>query len=128
MKRNFIGASLMSLVLAAACFMGGCATSGVKLPQPTTPKQAGVTALVAYGLAGSYADTYVHYPYCTSPLTVVPCKTAAIETKVKAANKAAYDAAIAADAAANDVGKQQEAADKLKALNDQNAEAKKESQ
>jgi hypothetical protein len=112
----------MTLALAVVC--AGCASSGISLPKPETPKQAGVTALVAYGLAGSYAKKYTHYPECTDPLTAVPCKKADIAEKVKAADTAAYDAAIAADAAANDAGKQKDAADKLKALNAANAVAK----
>src|SRR4051812_8789073 len=104
--------------------MAGCASDGTKLPQPTTPKQTGVTALVAYGLAGSYAKKYTHYPECTSPLTVVPCKKADIAARVKAADTAAYDAAVAADDAVNDAAKQAEAQKKLDELDSANATAK----
>jgi hypothetical protein len=114
---------ILAMTLALAVVCAGCATTG-KLPTPETPKQAGVTALVAYGLAGSYAKTYTHYPLCTDPLTVVPCKKADIAAKVKAADTAAYNAAVAADAAVNDAAKQADAAAKLKALNAANAAAK----
>jgi hypothetical protein len=114
--KNVFMAALLAVALSA------CGANS--LPKPTTPKQAGVTALVAYGLAGSYARTYVGYPYCTNPLTVVPCKKADIEAKVKAADNAAYNAAVAADAAVNDPAKQADAVTKLKALEDANATAK----
>jgi hypothetical protein len=56
-------------------------------------------------------------------LTVVPCKTQAIADRVKAADNAAYAAAVAADNAANDVGAQTTAGAKLADLKQANTEA-----
>lgn len=106
----------------AAMLLTGCGAN--TLPKPNTPKTAGVEALVAYGIAGHIAGQYLALPLCTSPVTVVPCKTAAIAAKVSAADDAAYKAAVAADAAANDPGKQSAAAAALTNLNGANAEAK----
>lgn len=103
------------LVLLSAC-------AGT-LPKPNTPKTAGVEALVAYGLAGHVAGQYLALPLCTQPLTVVPCKTQAIADKVKAADTAAYNAAVAADNAANDPGAAATATAKLGDLKAANTEA-----
>lgn len=111
---------LLAFVLALT--LGACATTG-KLPAPNTAQQAGVEALVAYGLAGHVAGQYLALPLCTQPLTVVPCKTQAIADKVKAADNVAYNAAVAADAAANDPAAVQNAAVKLQGLKQANAEA-----
>lgn len=91
------------------------------LPQPDTPKQAGTEALVAYGLAGSVAHKYLILPFCTSPPTVLPCKTPSVYQSVKDADDAAYRAAVAADNAANDPGLHKTATEKLDALNRLNA-------
>lgn len=91
------------------------------LPKPNTPKTAGVEALVAYGLAGHVAGQYLALPLCTQPLTVVPCKTQAIADRVKAADNAAFSAAVAADNAANDPGAAMNASAKLGELKAANA-------
>jgi hypothetical protein len=69
------------------------------------------------------AGQYLALPLCTQPLTVVPCRTADIAARIAAADTAAYNAAVAADAAVNDPAKQQEAASKIKALQEANASA-----
>lgn len=120
MKR--IAAILFAVSLAV---MAGCTHT---LPKPNNPQTAGVEALVAYGLAGHVAGQYLSLPLCTSPPTVLPCKTQAIADKVKAADNAAYNAAVAADAAANSpnaVTVSQNAAVKLENLKEANAEAAK---
>jgi hypothetical protein len=111
----------MFLIAVIAIVLAAC--GGNTLPKPNTPKMAGVEALVAYGLAGHVAGQYLALPLCTSPLTVVPCKTQAIADKVKAADNAAYAAAVAADNAANNPGAQANAAASLGALKQANTEA-----
>lgn len=117
MKRN-LAVLAFAVVLAV---VAGCQTN---LPKPNSPKTAGVEALVAYGLAGHIAGQYLGLPECTSPLTVVPCKKADIAAKIKIADNTAYNAAVAADAAANDPVKVQNAAEKLDVLRQLNNEAK----
>ena len=112
---------ICALAFCACAMLAGC--GGASLPKPNTPQQAGVEALVAYGLAGHVAGQYLALPLCTSPLTVVPCKTADIAARVAAADTLAYNAAVAADAAVNDPAKQQAAASSLKALQDANGAA-----
>lgn len=113
---KFLLATLLALTVV------GCSTTG-NLPKPNTPQQAGVEALVAYGLAGHVAGQYLALPLCTQPLTVVPCKTQAIADKVKAADNVAYNAAVAADAAVNDPVKIDNAREKLAELKRVNGEA-----
>lgn len=117
----------MKRIAALICLvaLAGCTHT---LPKPNNPQTAGVEALVAYGLAGHVAGQYLALPLCTQPLTTVPCKTQAIADKVKAADNAAYNAAVAADAAANSpnaVTVSQNAAVKLGNLKEVNAEAAK---
>lgn len=90
---------ILSAIIAMSVGVAGC--GGVVLPKPNTPQTAGVEALVAYGLAAHTAGQYLSLPLCTSPVTIVPCKTTVIANKVKAADNAAYQAAVAADAAVN---------------------------
>jgi hypothetical protein len=111
------------LLVVAAVMLAIVACGPTTLPKPNTPQQAGVEALVAYGLAGHVAGQYLALPLCTKPLTTVPCKTADIAARVAAADTAAYNAAVAADAAVNDPTKQQAAASKIKALRDANGAA-----
>jgi hypothetical protein len=106
--------------LSVAFLLAGCGAG--TLPKPNTPKTAGVTALVAYGLATHVANQYFVLPLCTKPLTVVPCKDATLEAKMHVVENAAYDAAVAADNAANNTVLQVEAKNKLddfKAINAQ---------
>jgi hypothetical protein len=109
------------LLICAIAALSAC--GGASLPKPNTPQQAGVEALVAYGLAGHVAGQYLALPVCTNPLTAVPCKTADIAARVAAADTLAYNAAVAADAAVNDTTKQQAASSSLKALQDANGAA-----
>ncbi len=102
-------------------FVAGCGSA--TLPKPNSAKTAGVEALVAYGLAGHVAGQYLALPLCTQPLTVVPCKTQAIADKVKAADMAAYNAAVAADKAANDPVAQASASAALTDLQTANTQA-----
>lgn len=112
MKRNFIGASMMSLVLAAACFMGGCAE---KLHKPTTVGNAGTTALVAYFAANQAATKYIALPRCAAP-PVQPCSVQSVVDKIATADTAAYNAAMAADAAAATQNDKEKASQKLTEL------------
>lgn len=112
---------MKSLLFGLSVLLVGCGTT--TLPKPNTPKTAGVEALVTYGLAAHVANEYLVLPLCTSPLTVVPCKTAAIAAKLKAADNAAYAAAVAADSAANNTALQTAAQAKLDALKSVNTEA-----
>ena len=121
MKRNFILTALLSLALAVVTGCGPRAT----IHKPTMPEQVGTSAVIAYAVAGFAAGQYFAYPLCTQPLTVVPCKTQAINDSLRKANKIAYDAAKAADAAVDDATKRSEAAAKLEDLNKANSEAKK---
>jgi hypothetical protein len=84
------------LLTASLAFMPGCATN---LHKPTTAGNAGTTALVAYGVAGAGVADYLALPLCHTP-PVYPCKTQAINDRLVLANRAAYQAAIAADNAA----------------------------
>ena len=114
---------ILSLAFVACVFVTGCTHT---LPKPNNPQTAGVEALVAYGLAGHVAGQYLALPLCTQPLTVVPCKTQAIADKVKLADTAAYNAAVAADAAANGPNAAplaQDAVTKIESLKAANAEA-----
>lgn len=90
----------MNRILVLVLIASLTACGGSSLPKPNTPKQAGVEALVAYGLAGSVAHQYLALPFCTSPVTVLPCKNQAVALRVQAADQAAYTAAVAADNAA----------------------------
>lgn len=110
----------------AALLVASLAACSHTLPKPNNPQTAGVEALVAYGLAAHVAGQYLALPFCTKPLTVFPCKTPEIAAKVKLADTAAYNAAVAADAAANGpnaVPVAQNAAEKLENLKHANAEA-----
>jgi len=114
---NRIAAILLAVLMSACTHT---------LPKPNNPQTAGVEALVAYGLAAHVAGQYLALPFCTQPLTVVPCKTQEIAARVKAADMAAYNAAVAADAAANGpnaVPVAQNAAEKLDNLKHANNEA-----
>lgn len=115
----------LALVMLLTFLVSGCATTG-KMPVPETPKQAGTFALVDYGLAGEIANVYLNYPLCTKPLTVVPCKTEAVAQKVKEADKAAHDAAIAAYNAAGSQSKYENYVEKRDELKRVSAEANKE--
>lgn len=84
------------LLTASLALMPGCATNFHK---PTTAGNAGTTALVAYGVAGAGVADYLALPLCHTP-PVYPCKTQAINDRLVLANRAAYQAAIAADNAA----------------------------
>lgn len=88
------------LVAATAAFLlGGC---GAVLPKPETAKQAGIEALVAYGLAAHVANQYLGSPVCTAPVTVVPCKNTTVAAQLKALDNTAFAAANAAHNAVND--------------------------
>jgi hypothetical protein len=101
--------------------MAGCGDK--TLPKPNTAKTAGVEALVAYGLAAHVANQYLALPTCTKPITATPCKSDDIAARVKAADLAAYNAAIAADKAANDPLAQSNATATLESLKSANAQA-----
>jgi hypothetical protein len=87
-----LGLFLATCLLAV---MAGCAGT---LDKPTTPGNAGTSALVAYSVAGFTAGQYLAFPLCANP-PVYPCKTQEINDKLVAADAAAYAAAKAADAA-----------------------------
>ena len=108
MKRIWLIVVLVPFLILAGC--------GTTLPKPQNPQQAGVEALVAYGLAGSVAHQYLALPFCTSPVTVLPCKNQAVALRVQAADNAAYLAAVAADNAANDPAAQAAAQKSLASL------------
>jgi len=89
----------IALFLALACaVIAGC---GSVLPKPDTAKQAGIEAVVAYGLTSHIANQYLSAPVCTSPVTVLPCKFPDIATKLKAYDNAAYASAMAVHEAVN---------------------------
>lgn len=111
MKRLFL-----PILLAALAVVAGCAEN---LHKPTTAGNAGTSALVAYAIAGAAAGKYLAYPLCATP-PVYPCKTQAINDKVALADTAAYNAAVAADAASASAGDKAVATaklDELKAAN-----------
>jgi hypothetical protein len=107
MKR--IGIFLAALALAV---VAGC---GATLHKPTTPGNAGTSALVAYATAGFTAGKYLAMDLCATP-PVYPCKTQVINDKVLLADTAAYLAAKAADAA-GDAAQAAPEIDALKQLN-----------
>ena len=88
--------TLSILLLASFTLAGGCAST---LHKPTTAGNAGTTALVAYGVAGAGVADYLALPLCHTP-PAYPCKTQVINDRLVLANRAAYQAAIAADNAA----------------------------
>lgn len=90
------------LALVLALTVSACAENFHK---PTTAGNAGTTALVAYAVSGAAASQYLALPLCATP-PVYPCKTQAANERIAAADTAAYNAAKAADAAANDPTKQ----------------------
>lgn len=98
--------------LLAAC-------GGNSLHKPTTTGNAGMSAVMAYSLAGIGVGEYLALPLCPSP-AVYPCKTQATNDSLVKANAAAYKAALAADAAGNDPAAQA----KAKAATDALAKAK----
>jgi hypothetical protein len=107
----------LTAALLLACALGACANF---IHKPTTTGNAGVAALVTYGVSGAAAGTYFALPLCaTHP--VYPCKTQAANDRLDAADQAAHDAAIAADKAAT-AGNKQAAADKKAELDKQLAD------
>jgi len=113
MKARITGA-LVALIVLCAFALGGCATSGT-LHKPTTAGNAGTSALVAYAAGGFFAGQYLGLDPCATP-PVYPCKTKAVNDQVLHADKVAYAAAKAADAAAGDAAAKAKADDALKAL------------
>lgn len=85
-------------VIAGLLCLAGCA--GKSLHKPTTAGNAGTQALVAYSVAGAGVGQYLALPLCATP-PVYPCKTQAINDRLVAADTAAYNAAMAANAAGN---------------------------
>lgn len=104
----------MKLLLAfiLVCSIAGCAEN---LHKPTTPENAGTTALVAYAVAGFTAGKYFALPLCATP-PVYPCKTQALNDRLLAADTAAYNAAKAADAAGATPAQKQNAVEKREEL------------
>jgi hypothetical protein len=88
--------TLAIVLIASLALTAGCA---IKFHKPTTAGNAGTTALVAYGIAGAGVADYLALPLCHTP-PVYPCKTQVINDRLVVANRAAYQAAIAADEAA----------------------------
>lgn len=86
-------------MLCAVVALTACGTTG-SLHKPTTAGNAGTTALVAYAVSGATAANYFALSVCATP-AVYPCKTQALNDQLKRADTAAYDAAVAADAAGN---------------------------
>ena len=99
------------MVLAVALSACGANT----LHKPTTAGNAGTSALVAYAVAGAAAGKYLALPLCAQP-PVYPCKTQAINDKVALADTAAYNAAVAADAASATASDKADATKKLNEL------------
>lgn len=99
----------LSLVLTLA------ACAGQTLHKPTTAGNAGTTALIAYAISGATAAKYFALPLCTTT-PVYPCKTQTLNDNLARADTAAYNAAKAADAAANNPLLQQNATEKLENL------------
>jgi hypothetical protein len=87
--------SLLAVVVLA------CAGCGAVLPKPDTAKQAGIEALVGYGLAAHVTAQYVSAPVCTAPVTVIPCKNPAVAQQLKSFDNSAYTAAMAVHEAVN---------------------------
>lgn len=102
----------LSFILATSLFLGGCAEN---LHKPTTPGNAGTTALVAYAVAGFTAGKYFALPLCATP-PVYPCKTQALNDRLLLADTAAYNAAKAADAAGASQVQKQDAVEKREEL------------
>jgi len=103
------------LLTASLALMPGCAD---KLHKPTTAGNAGTTALVAYSVAGAGVGQYLALPLCATP-PVYPCKTQVINDRLVAADTAAFNAAMAANAAGNDPNaavKANKAADELRKI------------
>lgn len=111
---------IATLLLTASLAMAGCATN---LHKPTTAGNAGTTALVAYGVAGAGVADYLALPLCHTPPSY-PCKTQAINDRLVLANRAAYQAAIAADNAAGGGNTAIQAANANEMLKKAAAEAK----
>lgn len=113
MKRLFAFPLVLAMILSL-CAFPGCTDT---MHKPTTAANAGTSALVAYSVAGAGVGQYLALPLCATP-PVYPCKTQAINDKLAAADTVAYNAAVAADNAVNDVAAQAKAkaaADALKA-------------
>lgn len=100
----------LSLILAV---LTACA--GQTLHRPTTAGNAGTSALIAYAISGATAGKYFALPLCATP-PIYPCKTQALNDRLALADTAAYNAAKAADAAANNPLLQYNASDKLDSL------------
>ena len=110
MKRNFRLLALLCVFLVAC--LSGCKSGTTKIDTPTTASNAGGAALVAYGVAGTVASEYFALPDCTTPVTAL-CKSPSLVRRLDELDKKAHAAAIEADAAVNDVAKQQKAASAL---------------
>lgn len=109
-------------LLCTFMLLVGC-KQGSTLPAPNTPATAGLEAMAAYGIAASGVAEYIGYPVCTSPATVLPCKTPSIAAKLKLADATAYSAALAAFNAGSDVAKANAAAAATSQLKTAKAEA-----
>lgn len=106
---------ILAFLLAIPIAIGGCSTN---LHKPTTPGNAGTTALVAYAVAGFTAGKYFALPTCNTP-PVYPCKTQSINDRLLLADTAAYNAAKAADAAGASQVQKDNALEKIAELNRQ---------
>lgn len=103
---------IIAFLFVATLGIGGCAEN---LHKPTTPENAGTTALVAYAVAGFTAGKYFALPLCATP-PVYPCKTQALNDRLLLADTAAYNAAKAADAAGANMVQKQDAIEKIEEL------------
>lgn len=102
---------ILALVLAVT--LSACAGNG--LHKPTTVGNAGTTALVAYFAANQAATKYIALPRCGQP-AVQPCSVQSVVDRVADADTAAFNAALAADAASATQAEKDKAKSKLDEL------------
>lgn len=97
MKKLTIAIAMFAL---SACLMGaGCQNM---MPKPNSPQTAVYEARAQLGIQETLIDKYyLRTPDCTSPLTVLPCKSFTVAEAIQAGIRAAHGAVDAADKAVN---------------------------
>lgn len=86
------------LTLALAVGLSGCALWG----NTQTPQQVVYAAKASFSVAQDAALEYLSWPYCTDPVTVLPCRTPDGTKRVKQGEAVAKETLDDAEAAVRD--------------------------
>lgn len=112
MKRNSLFSLLLASVFAIAC-LSGC--GGQSVHKPDNAGGAVIATDFTYAAAGYTVGKYLGLPLCDNP-PVYPCKTQAINDRLVLANRAAFQAVLAANSAGATAAQKAEVGTKQKAL------------